>query len=72
VQYTLPAKPNLLLQNVSGETPEESWTKAAVKSHCFSTWILQALQEAVIFLAESICIHAMKKNSLSYLRECCV
>lgn len=44
----------------------------AIKSHCFSTWILQALQEAVSFQPECICVNAMKEPSSRYLGEYCV
>lgn len=47
--------------------PEESWPKAAIKSHGFSTWTLQALQEAVSFQAECICINAMKEPSFQVI-----
>lgn len=72
MQYMLSAKINLLLQNISGEreAPKRSWAKAAIKSHCFSIWILLCESKQTAFRLNAFV--SMKEHSLRYFRECCV
>lgn len=74
MQYRLLAKPPSVVAKHFWRKRDTrgKLSKGGNETHCFSTWLLQALQEAVCFQAECICIKAIKEPALRFLGECCL